>query len=439
MKRIRSGWQVAYQSFWLLPGAGVVTGIVLGLALPSVDESLGFDPRLPFFSFEDPGAARGLLETIATVTVSVAGISFSVTVVALQLASQQLSPRVLRTFQNDRLSQTTLALFLGTFVYALLVLAAFRVSEDEVPKLSVAVAVVAATAAFLLFVAFIHNIVGSLQASTLIRRMAADGHRTAAAAYPAGVGTEPEDPAAAERLLAERCQRDRALVVSAVRAGYLITVDGAAVVEAATEANGVVLQRAGVGEFVVTDEPLAQVVVGDVEDPDTLIDRIRDAFQQSQERTIEQDIAFPIRQLADVALRALSPSVNDPTTAENAMGSVADTLIVFARGRRPALLRVDEGGQPRFRTRAPGLDDLTRLGFDQVRQHAAAHPLLATRLIELLMRVRDAGRSAGLACTEAERQIRLIGEGVAENDLPTPEDAEQVRDAARAARTSTGS
>jgi len=146
---------VLRRSFGFLPAVGILAGLVLGFVLPVVDRALRID--FGIFSFTERDSARSLLETIASVTVSVAGVGFSVTIVAFTLASQQLSPRVLRTFQSDRLSQALLGAFLGTFAFCLVVLATLDAGGEALPDLSLAVAVLGAIASFALFVAFIQN------------------------------------------------------------------------------------------------------------------------------------------------------------------------------------------------------------------------------------------------------------------------------------------
>lgn len=412
------------RSFWLLPAAGLVTGLVLGTALPAVDDKAEIEIPLPFLALRDPDGVRSLVEVIATVTVSVAGIAFSVTVVAFQLAAQQLSPRVLRTFQTDRLSQTTLAAFVGTFVYSLLVLAAFGSPSDSgVPRLSAAVAVLAAIGAFALFVAFVHNTIISLQASTLIRRIAADGQHTIATNYPAGIGSDASESASE----AQRARGQSRGELRARGAGFLVRVKGDSIVESAERLDGLVIQRAAIGDFVVTGGLLAEVYGDEAE---SLAERCRPCFAQADERNVVQDIAFPIRQLADIALRGLSPSLNDPTTAENAMDSLANTLIELARTERAPMARGDRGGTPRFVARAPDLDDLVRLGFAQVRVAASPHPVVCVRLIELLGEIERAATRAGIRCAETAVQARLLAEGAARAGLPDA-DLESVRAAAR--------
>lgn len=423
MSRQRPLLEMLRRSFWFLPALALVGGAILGYALPVLDEALQADVFLVELDRSD--SARGLLETIATVTVSVAGIAFSITVVALQLASQQLGPRVLRTFQDNRLSQATLAVFLGTFAYCIVVLTSLGArGPGGVPQLSVTVAIVAAAVAFGLFVAFIHDIVESLQASTLIRRIALDGHAAIGERFPEDIGAEPANPSAARREVDARCAAAAGLPVRAPRAGYLRRLDGEALLSAAARHEALVVQRARLGDFVLTDGVLAEVWL-DGDDEDAAVD-ISAAFQLGDERTVVQDAAFPVRQLADVALRALSPSLNDPTTAENAMGSLADTLVRFARAGSPSPLRVDGDGCARLLALPPDLDDLVRLGFDQVRVAAAGMPTMAVRLLALLAELEAVARDCGRGTSEIERQARLTRESAGAH-APTPAGGERVR------------
>lgn len=390
------------RSFSVKAGAGLALGLAFGLLIPYVDRWLNTD--IPVVTLREDSASS-LLQTIATVVMSVVGISFSVIVVALQLASQQLSPRVLRTFETNRLSQIVLALFVGTFIYCLAVLAQLG-AIDGVPELSVAVAVALALVAFAFFVAFIHEIVNVLQASNLIRRIATDGEQALQRRFPSDVGGEPDDLDRAERQVDARMAARAPEPVRATDSGY-VTAVGTNVVDVAARHGGLVRQRTMVGDFVVRGAELADVwfPAGD----EGLADEVREAFTLSSERTVVQDAAFPIRQLADVALRGVSPSLNDPTTAENAMDFVADLIVRFVeRGGPPALIRVDGDGEPRFVACAPTLDDLVRLGFEQVRVASTDYPVLGTRLITLLEHIDRRAREAGIPCEEAQRQAAQI-------------------------------
>ena len=413
----------ARRSFWLLPALGVALGVALGFAVPAIDSATHL--TVPLLGFSQAPAARTLLQTMATAALSLAGVAFSVTVVAFQLASQQLSPRVLRTFQADRLSQLLLAILLWLFVYSLIILGRLPSSgHPAAPGLSLTVGIAASVASLALFAAFIHNVVISLQASTLIRRIAADGHRAISEGFPSTIGHSPSDVGAAEREATEVKRHERSAVVRSPRAGFVQMIRRDDLLEIAGKHDALIEQRLPLGDFAVTGAVLATVWArSDVQDVEK---EVVSAFKLGDERTVVQDVGFPVRQLADIALRGLSPSLNDPTTAENAMGSLADTLVVFARQERPPVIRCDEDGTPRFIAIAPTLDDLVRLGFEQVRLASASYPTMAKRLVRLLAHIEAIADEAGLECSEARRQIDLIRQGVQRDGGARPGEQEAL-------------
>ena len=401
-------WHAVRERFWVLPAAAIVVAVAAGLLVPRLDAHVALPESVAFTGQED--SARAVLATIATIAVSVAGVSFSVIAVALVLASQQLSPRVLRSFQRQPLNQGVLALLLGTATYALFVLTSVSDADGEpVGELAVTLAMLLAAASLALFVLFLHHAVRSLNASVVIRRIAAEGHQTVAEPYPEGVG-RPVTGERAERVAEEWQARGACAEVRASRAGYVAAVDGAAILRWAASHDAFVEQRRGVGAFAVTGALLAVVRFAGERAAD--VAPVVEAFRLREERVVDGDIAFPVRQLADIALKGLSPSVNDPTTSENAMDSVTDTLVRFAAREPVAPVRMDEVGVPRLRAIAPTLDALVLLGFDQVRRDAADRPSFAVRLLELLADLRDSGARAA-ACDEIPRQARLTADQAA--------------------------
>ncbi|CAN5136299.1 DUF2254 domain-containing protein [soil metagenome] len=400
--RLRLWLEAASQSFWAPPAAAMLIGGALGFIVPEFDNAS--NGVFGIFSTSEFQSARSLLEVIATVTVSVAGITFSVTIVVLQLASQQLGPRVLHTFQSRWIGRITLATFLGVFVYSLTALGRLG-SVTENPNLVLTIAVTAAIAAFVLFTVFIHDIVISIRPSTVIRRIGADAQGTLEHLFPSGIGQDPDDTQTASTLLAGRMSELPSATAAAGSSGYLAAIDSS-LIETAREADGFVSQTVMIGDFVVTGEELASVAAPS--EPDQLAERIAKAFQISPSRSLVKDVAFPIRQLADLALRALSPSLNDPTTAENAAGAITEALVRFAEVERVEALRADSEGKPRFRALAPDLDGLVRLGFEQIRPCAADDPLLPRRLLHLFGQVERAALAAGRSTAEIERQAKLV-------------------------------
>ena len=395
------------RSFWVLPAVAMALGVALALLLPAANDELGI--TIGLLGLTEFSAARGLLETIATVTVSVAGISFSITVVALQLAAQQLGPRVLRTFQRNRLSQAVLAMFLGTFVYALVLLTQLDATATEIPHLPVAVAIVATAVAFGLFVAFIDDTVTSLQAATVIERIAADGRRAIDGRHPGGAGEPVPDSEAALRDLSPSLRDREPGQVRASHGGFLVAVDGGHLVRVAERADGVIVQRAAIGDYVLTGGLLAEIWTdGNSHDPS---ESAKDAFALGAERAIPQDVAFPLRQLADVALRALSPSLNDPTTARNAVDAAADALVHFLRAEPIERVRADEHGAVRLVALGAEVDDLVRVAFEEVRRAAADSPTVTAHVAKRLDEIDRVARALGVDAAEVSRQrAKLVGQ-----------------------------
>ncbi len=389
--------------FWVPSAVAIIAALGLGSLLPRVDDALKLDPGL--FAFTSIDAVRGMLQVIATVTISVAGVAFSVTVVALQLATQQLGPRVLRTFQTDRVNQATLAALLGPFVYAVVLLTQLDATADTLPHLSLTFAVLLGLAAVAFFVAFVQHIITSLQASTVIAKITTEGAGTLSSGHPRQIGTPADAPPS------DLIDDGAGLPVRADRAGYLAEVNGRAVLTAAQRASAVVVQRTALGDYVVTGQLLATLVPLDgrrLDDEARHVDAVRAAFSLYRERTLADDVGFPLRQLADIALRALSPALNDPTTAENAMGAAVDFLVRFAREPAPSCARADDDGALRFVAKVPDLDDLVRLTVDQVRGNVDAHPAVADRLVMLLGHLAATARAHGHPTAEAQRQAELF-------------------------------
>lgn len=410
-------------TFWVLPALGITLAIVAAFALPAIDDAVDLPDAVSFNGGRD--TARSVLQTIVTVAVSVAGISFSVIVVALVLASQQLSPRVLSSFQRQPLNQAVLGLFLATATFSLFVLGASEGTSETVPELSVTVAMVLAAMSLALFVVFLHYLVRSLNASAVIRRIAADGHRAIHEPYPLGFGDGIEDRRRAESAVRERAAGAASREVRAPRAGYLTSVDADDLLAAAEAHDGFVEQRRAIGDFALTGALLAEVWCAEA-DLDALAGRVERGFELYEERLVENDVGYPLRQLADVALKGLSPSINDPTTSENAMNSVTDALVRLARQPEAPMLRVSRGGEARFRALAPSLEALVRLGFDQVRRDGASRPSFAVRLLELLANLRELGGARAAACPEIRRQaLATRDHAVALAEIPA--DAELVR------------
>ncbi|WAX81731.1 DUF2254 domain-containing protein [Streptomyces sp. KMM 9044] len=381
---------------WPVPTLGVVLAVAAGVALPRLDERLQHE--LPswlsdYFFGGSSDAARAVLEAIAGSLITVTALTFSLTVLTLQLASSQFSPRVLRTFNSDRYVQTTLALFLATFTYALTVLRTVRTGEDEqasfVPGLSVTVALLLTLASLLALVLFLSHLAREIRVETMMSSIHSAAGRTLGRLLPKEEDTDRGDSDGAHPSDAPPGPPAGALPLSVGSSGFFTSVDEAALLRAAVEADAVLLIDRLPGSSLIAATPVgaAWPRTGEPFSSDAwtrLAERAAKAVRTGPERTGLQDIAFGLRQLTDIATKALSPGINDPTTAVHALSHSAALLCELARhDLGPRLLR-DDGRQVRVVLRRPGLEDLLDLAMTQPLRYGAAEPAVLARIAMLL-------------------------------------------------------
>ncbi len=310
---------------------------MLGIVLVEVDEHIDLE-GVQFVFTGDGSAARTVLSVIAGSLITVAGLTFSTTMVVLQLASSQFSPRILRTFFGDRVTQLTIGTYVGTFVYSILVLRAVGSFGDTgfVPRLSVTVASLLGIGAVVLLIVFLHHVSQMVQVSHVAWRLADATLARVDALYPERYG-EPVTVEGRDELLSQwRAEEPRR--VRAPRPGYVRRVD----IESALER----LQAGGVGRAAIL------VCPGEFAGVDTIIaelwpataterseDALRHAVEIASERDLDQDAEFGVRQLTDIAIKAMSPGINDPMTAITCIGYLRSILVRLAERAEPAGVR----------------------------------------------------------------------------------------------------
>jgi uncharacterized membrane protein len=390
--------------FWLLPALIACAFAVLALVLVRLDHGLG--DQLGFTFDGDAGAARAVLETVAGSLITVAGLTFSLTVVVLVLVSGQFTPRSVPAFLADRVNQATAGIFIGVFVYCLLVLRTVRDADANgtggfVPKLSVTVAVAAAVGAIAILLYFIHHLGNSIQASSIVRRI---GVKTLGR-----IEELPSDP------FVDEAPSGEPGIVRPTQPGYLRHVALADIAERVGDCKQVRL-RPRVGEFITEDDILAEVwprsAAEDAAGP------IRRGVVIGQERDLHQDVLYGVRQLAEIAMKGLSPGVNDPSTAESAIGYLRAVLQKLAQ--RPLPLGTRRGN---VAASLHTFDDYVQGAFEQVGRYATADPDVVVTLLEALAHIAAAAHRDGRH--ERTPFLRQIAEGVA---LPALERTGSDRD-----------
>lgn len=370
-------------SLWFIPGLWVIGAALLALLMTWVDSANpGLGTDLPLVFGGGPDGARSVLSSIAGSTITVAGVTFSISIVALQLASSQFSPRVLRDFMRDRLSQSVLGSFLGAFFYALLVMRSIRSQDDSapefVPALSVTVGILLAAVAVIMLVYFIHHISTRIQVSSILAAIASAAEDSMRRATQGREGADRTDDLLDSPLPAEEPGS-----VPGTGSGYLQLVDSGGLVELAKRRDLVLRIERPVGDWAQAGAPLFSVWPAAVAG-DELARELNDHVTIGAERSLEQDPAFGIRQLVDVAVKALSPGINDPTTARDCISRVTQLLVARAGAGSEAARYADDDGRVRLVRATRGFEELVSLGFDEIRHYGAATPDIAIAIAEAL-------------------------------------------------------
>ena len=366
-------------SLWFVPALFAVAAIAAALVLLAVDNTLASGGTAFFLYGGTAEGARSVLSTIAQSMLTFTGLVFTITMLVLQLASSQLSPRVMRTFLRDRANQAVLGLFVATFVFTLVVLREVRTPvgdvEGFVPGISIWVAFVLLLTSVGAFVYYIDHMAHAIRASTVVANIASETHEAVERLYP-----DPLTPHA-PRELADGDLRPPDRVVMAARGGVVVAIDEDAIVELTGQGDRQLELVPAIGDFVPSGAPLLRLS-GSWDD--RAVDEVRKAVGIGDERTVEQDAAFGFRQLVDVAVRALSPGTNDPTTAVQALDRLHDLLRHLADREIPGAIREDGDGRVRLVLPRPGWDDYVSLAVDEIRLAGEGQIQIARRLRYLL-------------------------------------------------------
>lgn len=388
-------------SFWLVPAACVAVAIGLAMLLTTIDQRLG-QAGSPLVFTGGPEAARTLLSTITSSMITFTGLVFSITVVVLQLTSSQFSPRVLRTFLSDRANQLALGVFTATFVYAMMVLRTVRSSFEGspfVPQLATTVAVGLVLLSVGIFLYYIHHITNSIRAASIIAGIGRETRAELDRRYPEDSG-DPGPP---------RPASTPARTVPAPRPGVVVLVDERSLVRRAAEVGCVLALVPRVGDFVPAGAPLLEVL-GRTDGSED--DRLVATIKFGRERTMEQDVAFGFRQLADIADRALSPGVNDPTTALQAIDQLHDLLRRLATRPFPTGRLADDDGRLRLLLPVIGWEELLAVAVDEVVQYAEGSGQVLARLRSMLADLREVARPEHRAAVDRRLAAIRGPEGV---------------------------
>jgi uncharacterized membrane protein len=425
-------WEALRTTFWLVPTILIVVAGVLFVVTFEVDLA-AFHHRFTLPTWIREGGAdagRQVLIAIAAAVITVVGVVFSITILALTLASQQFGPRMMRNFVRDVGNQVTLGVFVSTFVYSVLVLGSTgSIAQGQfVPHLSIAIAEILLLVDLFVLVYFIHHIAKSIQLPEVIAGIARDLVRAIDAEFPAngtelraastvGSGNSGKSVSELLQLIDERGE-----VIPASTSGYLQFVGYAQLIDIAVRMDAVIRLSHRPGHFLVAGRPLAtvwprgaapQVALG-----------LSEAHVTGPHRTLMQDPVFAIDQLVEIAIRALSPAVNDTFTALTCIDWLsAGVSRVSGRTLAEGVYR-DGSGRVRLIESDPSYARMVNRAFDKVRQAARGMPAVIIRMLDALTAIVEQAPSLEQRKILA-RQAKMILES-SEDSVPEKNDRDDI-------------
>ncbi|MBD2054513.1 DUF2254 domain-containing protein [Oculatella sp. FACHB-28] len=381
-------WDSLHSSFWFVPTLMVVLALGLSFITIAIDQSreTNIIGELGWAYSLGPSGSRAILSAIASSMVSVATTAFSITIVALQLASSQFGPRLLRNFMQDTGNQVVLGTFISTFVYSLMVLRTINgVEENEfVPHIAVTCGIGLAIASIGVLIYFIHHSASSIQVDQVIKKVGSDLDDAIERLFPEKIGRGTSRQQEEQSIADIPPNFDRvSCSIKASSTGYVQAIDDKQLMQVATEKNLLLQIQQRPGRFVVQGGELVRVF------PEKKVNKqlaaqINDAFVFGSRRTEQQDIEFSIDQLVEIAVRALSPGINDPFTAIRCIDQLNAALCHFAHHEIPSRYRYDNHDQLRIIAEPIVFTDVADAAFNQIRQYGQSSVAVTMRLLEAI-------------------------------------------------------
>ena len=381
-------WDSLHSSYWFVPTIMTAIAIALAFTMLSLDRA-GYYTLIEKWGWiytGDANGARSLLSAIGGSMITVAGTTFSITIVALQLAASNFGPRLLRNFMQDTGNQIVLGTFIGTFIYCLLVLRTVHGDGDGynefVPQLSVTGGIVLAIASIGLLIYFIHHASTIIQASHIISEVSADLDRVIDRLFPKKIGRGLSESKQSLRDIPANFDEDACPIRSA-GSGYVQAIDDEKLMKIACKHQLLLRILSRPGKFIIQGSNLVMVWPGERVNQ-KLSDQINDAFILGKERTEQQDVEFPIAQLVEIAIRAISPAVNDPFTAIRCIDRLSAGLSRLAQKDFPSPYRYDKDKNLRAIAEPVTFAGLTDTAFNQIRQYGKTDVAVTIRLLEAI-------------------------------------------------------
>ncbi|MEZ6097819.1 MAG: DUF2254 domain-containing protein [Pirellulaceae bacterium] len=424
MIKLLAFWDSIRSSYWFLPAVMTVGAVLLSTITIAVDYELRpIDSRqvMVWLYTGGPEGARTLLAMLAASMLTIFGVVFSILIVALTLASSQFGPRLVRAFLSDTADQLAVGTFIGTFVYCLLVLRTVRGDGGEtfVPHVSVTVAIVLALVSLGVLIYFINHLSTSLQASYIVAAVGADFARTIEREFlnPTETAAASASASSADAFAAANAP------ILATSGGYIQAIDYESLVSVAKPHDLLLRVCVCAGDFVARGDRIAFASLAGEPSSD-LDSACTAALVLGKDRTHEQDPEFPINQLVQLAIRALSPAINDPITAMIAIDHLRAGLCHIAELVVPSAWVSDDDGVVRLFVKRQELPHIAESSFSLIRQYGRGNLEVCLSLLDAIEQIARRTSDAEFRRSLLE-QATLIEHG-ARSTLPEEADRRRV-------------
>ncbi|MBZ9626870.1 DUF2254 domain-containing protein [Psychroflexus sp. CAK57W] len=432
MSKIKFLWQELTGSFWFIPILIIIASIGLATLLIYIDRSV--DVRsvkfLNYILTESADSARSVLSTISGAMIGVAGTVFSITLVALTLASSQFGPRLLKNFMHERLNQVVLGTYVSTYAYCLIVLNVVKDNEAQVfiPSLSILLAILAAIGNIILLIIFIHSISISIQADHVVSDISVTLMKNIERIFSEEL--EDEDPSFEKNTKPlDHYLKDFSYskTLQSSKSGYLQYLHNISLFEAAKANEYLIVSHYRVGGYIVKGEPIISVHSKTEFTEDSSID-FESNYVLGSSRTTQQDAEHSIHQMVEIACRALSPGINDPFTAISCIDNLTSTLCYLTRVKFPSKYKFDDD-KLRYAFKPLTFQGMLDAAFLQIRQFSKGSPAVVIRLMEAMIKIHD--YTSHKIHKKAVKEHAEMVLKVAEDSFEESHDLEDMRERSR--------
>lgn len=389
MKKLLFFFNELKATFWFVPVLIILVAILFAIGLVSLDEltSMSQDGLGRFFFVNSANSARSILSTISSAMIGVAGTVFSVTLVALTLASSQFGPRLIKNFMYVRLNQVVLGSYISTYLYCLFVLNAIKESDGYtfIPAISILVAIFAALVNIVLLIVFIHQIAISIQADKVISDISEVISTQIDTLFPKKIGDELERQ---KTVSFDDVTSEYSIVVllNSTKNGYLQYIDSESLLELICSFDCLLELHCRPGDHLVADIEIGKLYTNEKIEKEQL-DAILRQFVIGKTKNAQQDLEFSIHQMVEIAVRALSPGVNDPYTAIACIDNLKVTMCQLSKVEFPSKYRIDNEKKLRIIANTINFEGVMDAAFNQIRQFSAESPAVIIRLMEALITI----------------------------------------------------